>query len=197
MLVLLIRKNNRCDTPLKTQKAAGQFLSPTCAITGALPIFYICSVNFQKATKNPPTGKCIGITQSLIHAFSSRKWLFCFLSFQTMKLLQTVMIVPAMITTGKKISQMKKILHCSCMAVYRIFVFLFAAMLNMVDHALVRCGFYNAICCHMPKTQQKKSDTVAHCSRCALRSSIAYRRNNFIFLRSNKVIKTPENKWYL
>ena len=67
----------------------------------------------------------------------------------------------------------------------------------MVDPALVRCGFYNAICCHMPKTQQKKSDTVAHCSRCALRSSIAYRRNNFIFLRSNKVIKTPENKWYL
>ena len=106
--MLLIRKNNRRDTPLKTQKAAGQFLSPTCAITGALPIFYICSVNFQKATKKTPTRKCIGITQSLIHAFSSRKWLFCFLSFQTMKLFQTVMIVPAMIAAGKKISQMKK-----------------------------------------------------------------------------------------
>jgi cytochrome b subunit of formate dehydrogenase len=43
------------------------------------------------------------------------------------------------------------------MAVCRIFVFSFAAMLNMVAHALVRCGFYNAICCHMPKTQQKKA----------------------------------------
>jgi len=100
---------------LEYKKATGQFLSPICAITGALPIFYICSVNFQKATKNPPTRKCIGITQSLIHAFSSRKWLFCFLSFQTMKLFQTVMIVPAMIAAGKKISQTKKILQTAAM----------------------------------------------------------------------------------
>ena len=101
--------------PRKTQKGAGQFLSPICAITGTFPIIYICSINFQKVTKNPPTSKCVGIMQSLIHAFSSRKCLFCFFDFQTIKLFQMVIIVPAMIATGKKISQTKKVLHTATM----------------------------------------------------------------------------------
>ena len=76
-------------------------------------IHYICSISFQKDTKNPPNRKCIGKMQSLSHDFPSIELFFCLITFQTIKPFPTVITTTAGIITAKKISNTQRTLHTS------------------------------------------------------------------------------------